>query len=184
MTDISKRAEDLFHRVVALPVAERAARLDAERPDPAVRAEVESLLAHAERGAGLLSDAVSAQLTMVDEEHRQEHRLVPEGTPVPSDPPSPDDSFGESLLARLMGSMGAGVLIPELGGGGDDACPDDRGAPAAASFGNHRVVHIRVKDLQNASPITSLERLIEALHDLQVCCCLCHHRFYCSAVMS
>ena len=49
--DPKRHAERLFHEIADLPLAERAAHLDAHCPDPALRREVEELLAHADASA-------------------------------------------------------------------------------------------------------------------------------------
>ncbi len=60
--DVQKQAEENFHHVVELGQAERDAYLETHCQDPAVRKEVDELLAHADRGEQTLTGAFSAEL--------------------------------------------------------------------------------------------------------------------------
>ncbi len=60
--DVQKQAEEIFHRVVELGESERDAYLETHCQDPAVRKEVDGLLAHSDHGQHTLTGAFSAEL--------------------------------------------------------------------------------------------------------------------------
>jgi|SRR5579864_1153867 len=88
------RVNALFHRVLALPAEERASVLDAE--DPALRAEVESLLVAHEADPEFLEEPPPAPA-----------RALPEAVSVP---PVLPESIGPYRIIRLLGQGGMGVV--------------------------------------------------------------------------
>jgi len=88
------RINELFHRVLALPADERAAALDAE--DPALRAEVESLLV-----------AYEADPVFLEEPPPAAAEIRAEAQPSPPVLPA---SIGPYRIIRVLGQGGMGVV--------------------------------------------------------------------------
>ncbi|MBX9581343.1 MAG: hypothetical protein K2X87_13660, partial [Gemmataceae bacterium] len=89
--DLRARADDLFDRALDLPPSDRAAFHDRECPgEPAVRAAVVSLLAHADRAEadGFLDDP----------------------TPLPAGLVGPGPAVPGCEVVRELGRGGAGVV--------------------------------------------------------------------------
>jgi hypothetical protein len=88
------RVNELFHRVLALPADQRAGALDAE--DPALRAEVESLLVAYEADPVFLENPPPAAAEIMAE--------------ALSAPPVLPESIGPYRIIRLLGQGGMGVV--------------------------------------------------------------------------
>ncbi|MBX3323194.1 MAG: protein kinase [Phycisphaeraceae bacterium] len=97
--DLLRRVEEVFGLVIELPRDDRQAFLDEQRLDPLVRAEVESLLAHASSDEGILdAPPVAAPFGQTF------------GGAAPFENLSVSSEIGSYRILRFLGAGGMGVV--------------------------------------------------------------------------